>query len=213
MNDKYDPEILEKICEIGRRMYNREMVAANDGNISVRLSDGAIVCTPTGVSKGFMKPEMLTIIDEKGNILRAAEGYKPSSEIKMHLRVYERRRDIQAVVHAHPPYATTFACMEKELEKPIMTEAVVSLGRVPLAPYATPSTKEVPDSIEGLVMDHNALLLSHHGALTYGESLEKAYMLMESVEFYARLLYQTETLGGAETIKGEALLKLKNLVY
>ena len=104
-------ELREEICEIGRRMYSRRMVAANDGNISVRLSEEEILCTPTGVSKGFMKPEQLCKINLSGNVLEMAEGFGPSSEVKMHLRVYQKRPDIKAVVHAHPIFATSFAVM------------------------------------------------------------------------------------------------------
>ena len=140
--------IKEMICDVGRRMYNRNMVAANDGNISVKLNDNTILCTPTGVSKGFMTPEYICKIDERGNLLFANEGFKPSSEMKMHLRVYEKRPDIKAVVHAHPAYATSFAIAGIPLDQPIMSEAVLTLGSVPIADYATPSTMELPDNIE-----------------------------------------------------------------
>ena len=122
-------EIKKQMCEIGRRIYNRGMVAANDGNISVKLSDHEILCTPTGVSKGFMTPEYICKVDENGNVLEANPGFKPSSEIKMHLRVYKKRKDVRSVVHAHPLYATTFAIVGKPLFQPIMPEAVISLGR------------------------------------------------------------------------------------
>lgn len=200
--------VREQIIDIGKRMYERRMVAANDGNISVRISDNEVLCTPTGVSKGFMNPEMIVKIDMQGNVISAHEGYRPSSEVKMHLRVYERRPDIKAVVHAHPTYATIYAIAEKPLDKPIMTEAVVALDRVPVAPLATPSTKEVPDSIECLVEEYDALLLSHHGALTYAPDIMTAYMRMESVEFYAELLYKTRLAELDKEITGEALDKL-----
>ena len=185
----------ELICEIGRRMYERNMVAANDGNLSVKIGEDEILCTPTGISKGYMTPECICLINQKGELLRANEGYKPSSEIKMHLRVYQERPDVKAVVHAHPVYATTFAIAERPLEAPILTEAVVSLGRVPVARYARPSTDEVPDSVAEYVQEVDAMLLAHHGALTYGDNLLEAYMRMESVEFYARQLYQTACIG------------------
>ena len=143
----------ELICEIGRRMYERNMVAANDGNLSVKIGEDEILCTPTGISKGYMTPECICLINQKGELLRANEGYKPSSEIKMHLRVYQERLDVKAVVHAHPVYATTFAIAEQPLEAPILTEAVVSLGRVPVARYARPSTDEVPDSVAEYVQE------------------------------------------------------------
>ena len=201
-------KIKEAICDIGRRMYAGGMVAANDGNISVRISEHEILCTPTGVSKGYMEPECICKIDENGNLLEAEGGCRPSSEVKMHLRVYARRDDIGAVVHVHPPYATTFAVMNEALDAPIMTEAVVSLGSVPLAPFALPSTSEVPDSIEEFLPKYDAVLLANHGALAYAADLTSAYMKMESVEFYARLIYQTRLLGGAKEFDEETVRKL-----
>ena len=120
-------EIKKQICDIGRRIYNRNMVAANDGNISVKLNDNEFLCTPTGVSKGFMTPEFICKVDAKGNVLQANPGFKPSSEIKMHMRVYEKRPDVGSVVHAHPIYATSFAIAGIPLTQPIMPEAVIAL--------------------------------------------------------------------------------------
>lgn len=201
----------EEICEIGRRMYARRMVAANDGNLSVRLSKKEILCTPTGVSKGFMKPEQLCKIDLSGKVLEAAEGFGPSSEVKMHLRVYQKRPDIMAVVHAHPIFATSFAVMGRALESPIMPEVIVNFGKVPLAPYGTPSTSEIPDSIEPYLTDYEAILLESHGALTWAKDLTAAYMKMESVEFYAELLYRTTQLGGPRELSEEKIGRLLQL--
>ncbi len=205
--------IREEICEIGRRMYGRHMVAANDGNISVRLSDDTILCTPTGVSKGFMKPEQLCKADLSGKILEAAEGFGPTSEMKMHLRVYQRRSDIGAVVHAHPIFATSFAVMGRALESPIMPEVIVNFGRIPLAPYGTPSTEEIPDSIEPYLEEYEAILLESHGALTWAGDLLTAYMKMESVEFYAELLYRTTLLGGPRELDEEQMKRLQEVIY
>ncbi|MGI6056814.1 MAG: class II aldolase/adducin family protein [Bilifractor sp.] len=189
-------EIKKQICDIGKRIYNRNMVAANDGNISVKLDDHTFLCTPTGVSKGFMTPEYICKIDEKGQVLHANPGFKPSSEIKMHLRVYEKRPDVGSVVHAHPVYATSFAIAGIPLTQPIMPEAVIALGCVPIAPYGTPSTMEIPDAVEKYLPYFDAVLLESHGALTYSVDLLSAYLKMESVEFYAQLLYQSKMLGG-----------------
>lgn len=191
-------EIKKQMCEIGRRIYNRGMVAANDGNISVKLNDHEILCTPTGVSKGFMTPEYICKVDENGNVLEANPGFKPSSEIKMHLRVYKKRKDVRSVVHAHPLYATTFAIVGKPLFQPIMPEAVISLGNVPIAKYGRPSTDEIPNAIEEYLDYYDALLLENHGALTYSDSLNNAYMKLESLEFYAQILYQSIMLGGPQ---------------
>lgn len=204
--------VREEICEIGRRMYGRCMVAANDGNISVRLSEDELICTPTGVSKGFMKPEQLCKLDLSGKVLEMSEGFGPSSEVKMHLRVYQKRPDIAAVVHAHPIFATSFAVMGKALDVPIMPEVIVNFGKVPLAPYGTPSTVEIPDAIEPYLKDYQAILLESHGALTWAKDLQTAYMKMESVEFYAELLYRTTQLGGPRVLDEEKLERLYRVI-
>lgn len=202
----------EEICEIGRRMYARRMVAANDGNLSVRLSENEVLCTPTGVSKGFMKPEQLCKVDLTGKVLQMAEGFGPSSEVKMHLRVYQKRPDISAVVHAHPIFATTFAVMGRALDIPIMPEVIVNFGKVPLAPYGTPSTLEIPDAIEPYLADYEAILLESHGALTWAKDLMAAYMKMESVEFYAELLYRSTQLGGPRELSEDKLARLREVI-
>lgn len=205
---KTELEIKQEMCEIGRRVYNRGMVAANDGNFSVKLNEHEFLCTPTGVSKGFMTPEFICKVNEKGEVLEANEGFRPSSEVKMHMRIYEQRPDVNAVVHAHPMYATTFAIAGRPLMAPIMPEAAIFLGGVPLAKYATPSTMEVPDSIQEYLQDYDAVLLENHGALTFSDTLLNAYYRMESVEFYARLMYQAEMLGGPKIIPPEKVEEL-----
>lgn len=200
--------IREQICDIGRRMYERRMVAANDGNISVKINDNEFLCTPTGVSKGFMTPESICRIDRDGSLIESAGGYRPSSEMKMHLRVYDKREDVGAVVHAHPPYATTFAVARIALDAPVLSEAVVSLGAVPVAEYGTPSTNEIPDNIEKYLSYYDTLLLEHHGALTWGVDLATAYMRMESVEFYAELIYRAKTLGNVREFDEAEIKKL-----
>ena len=189
-------EIKKQICEIGKRIYDRNMVAANDGNISVKISDNEFLCTPTGVSKGFMTPDYICKVDRDGNVIQANGSFKPSSEIKMHMRVYKERPDVNSVVHAHPIYATSFAIAGIPLTQPIMPEAVIALGCVPIAKYGRPSTEEIPDAVSEYVQYFDAVLLESHGALTYSDSLINAYYKMESVEFYAQLLYQSRVLGG-----------------
>ena len=201
-------EIKKQICEIGRRIYNRNMVAANDGNISVKLNDNEFLCTPTGVSKGFMTPEFICKVDAKGNVIQANKGFKPSSEIKMHMRVYEKRPDVGAVVHAHPTFATSFAIAGIPLTQPIMPEAVISLGCVPIAEYGTPSTMEIPDNLEKYLPYFDAVLLENHGALTFSDNLLNAYHKMESVEFYARLLYISTQLGGPKELSEKQVQRL-----
>ena len=191
-------EIKKQICDIGKRIYDRNMVAANDGNISVKLNDNEFLCTPTGVSKGFMTPEYICKVDAKGNVIQANGNFRPSSEIKMHMRVYEKRPDVGAVVHAHPNFATAFAIAGIPLTQPIMPEAVIALGCVPIAEYGTPSTVEIPDNIEKYLPYYDAVLLENHGALTWSTDLL----------FYAELLYKSKMLGGPKEFDKEQIAKL-----
>ena len=202
-------ELKKLMCEIGRRVYNRGMVAANDGNFSVKLNDNEFLCTPTGVSKGFMTPEYICKVDAKGNVLQANGNFRPSSEIKMHMRVYEKRPDVNAVVHAHPSYATSFAIAGIPLTAPIMPEAVIALGCVPIAKYGTPSTMEIPDAVEEYLPYFDQVLLENHGALSWSTDLLSAYHKMESIEFYAELLYKSKMLGGPKEFDKEQIAKLK----
>lgn len=204
-------EIKKEICEIGRRIYSKGMVAANDGNISVKISENEFLCTPTGVSKGFMTPEYICKVDAEGKVLQANKGFKPSSEIKMHLRVYKERPDVNSVVHAHPMYGTAFAIAGIPLTQPIMPEAVIALGCVPIAKYGTPSTVEIPDAISEHLQYFDALLLENHGALTYADSLMSAYMKMESLEFYAQLLFLARQLGGPKELDTNQVERLYEL--
>ena len=201
-------EIKKQICDIGKRIYDRNMVAANDGNISVKLSDNEFLCTPTGVSKGFMTPEYICKVDRDGNVIQANGNFKPSSEIKMHMRVYQQRPDVKSVVHAHPTYATSFAIAGIPLTQPIMPEAVITLGCVPIAEYGTPSTAEIPDAIEKYLQYYDAVLLANHGALAYSDSLLSAYHKMESLEFYAELLFKARQLGGPKELSEEQVQRL-----
>ena len=200
--------IKQQICDIGKRIYDKGMVASNDGNISVKLNDNEFLCTPTGVSKGFMTTEYICKVDRDGKVLEANPGFKPSSEIKMHMRVYKERPDVNAVVHAHPMYATGFAIAGIPLTQPIMPEAVISLGAVHIAEYGTPSTEEIPDAISKYLQSYDAVLLENHGALSFSDSLLNAYHKMESVEFYAKLLYISKQLGGPKELSESQVQRL-----
>ncbi|MDR3318729.1 MAG: class II aldolase/adducin family protein [Clostridiales bacterium] len=193
-------EVKKEICEIGKRIYNQGMVAANDGNVSVKIAPGEFLCTPTGVSKGFMTPDYICKVDDTGKVIQANKGFKPSSEIKMHMRVYRERPDVMSVVHAHPIFATSFAIAGIPLTQPIMPEAIITLGCVPIAEYGTPSTDEIPDAVSKYLQHFDAVLLENHGALTYSDSLLNAYHKMESVEFYAKLLFNARLLGGPKEL-------------
>ena len=203
-------ELREFICEIGRRAYNRGMGAANDGNISVLLDDGTPLCTPTGVSKGFMTPDMICRIDRSGELVEAG-AYRPSTEMKMHLCVYDRREDVKAVVHAHPLYATVHAICGKPLTQQIMPESTMFLGEVPLTPYGLPSTTELCDAIIPALDKHDAILLENHGALSYGHDLQSAYFKMEALDYYAKVVYLAAAYGGANEFNADQVEKLLNV--
>lgn len=201
-------EIKKQICEIGKRIYQNGFVAANDGNISVKINDKEVLCTPTGVSKGYMTPDMICKVDMNGNVLLANGKYKPSSEVKMHLRVYKERSDVKSVVHAHPPYGTSYAIAGIPLDKAIMPEAVIALGDVPIAEYGTPSTDEIPEAVAKFLQCYDAVLLENHGALTYGSDLMTAYFKMESLEFYAKLMFISSQIGQPQVLNNNQVDKL-----
>ena len=202
-------EIKEQICEVGHKIYALGFVAANDGNISVKYSENEFFCTPTGVSKGSLTPDMIIKVDKEGNKIEGK--LNPSSEIKMHMRVYRERPDVGSVVHAHPPIATAFTVAGIELDKYILPEAVLTLGKVPTCAYGTPSTMEIPDSLAPYIENHDAFLLKNHGALTVGCDLTKAFYLMESLEFNAKIHKLALELGKIEEIPDEELVKLMDL--
>jgi len=201
--------IKKQICEIGRRIYQNGFVAANDGNISVKVSENEFFTTPTGVSKGFMTPDMIIKVDRAGNVLSGK--LKPSSELKMHLRVYAERPDVNAVVHAHPPVATGFAIAGIPLDKFTMPEAVIFLGIVPVVPYGTPSTDEIPDALSPFLQKHDAFLLENHGALTVGADLTGAYFKMETMEHYAKVSLTARRLGGEKELAKEQVGRLMEI--
>ncbi len=201
-------ELRDQICDVCHKMWQKGWVAANDGNVSVKLSDGTFLVTPTGISKSFITPEKLVQIDKSGKILSAEEGYRPSSEIKMHLRCYQEREDVGAVLHAHPPVATGYAVANRPLDEYSMIETVIALGSVPVTPYGTPSTEEVPEAIAPYLEEHDALLLQNHGALTMGTDVITAYYRMETLELFAQISLNAHLLGGAQEISRENIDRL-----
>ena len=201
-------EIREQICDVCHKMWQLGWVAANDGNVSVKLPDGNFMVTPTGISKSFITPEKLIIIDGGMNIISAEGAYKPSSEIKMHMRCYTEREDVGAAVHAHPPTATGYAVAGKSLDEYSMIETVIAIGSIPLTPYGTPSTDEVPEAIAPYLAEHDVLLLQNHGALTVGKDLLTAYYRMETLELFAKISLTAHLLGGAREIEKPQIDKL-----
>lgn len=197
------------IVEVGRRLYARGYTASNDGNISVRLDAGRLLMTPTSVCKGFMAPEMMCITDLDGRKLQGDRD--PSSEMQMHLEVYRRRPDVQAVVHAHPPIATGFAVAGIPLDRAVLAEVVTTLGSVPIAEYATPSTRELPEAVRQYVQAHDGMLLANHGALTLGKDLFSAYFKMETIEHFAKISLVARMLGGERVLSREEVFRLQDL--
>lgn len=204
--------IKEQMCDVGHRLWTLGFVAANDGNITVKLGGGEFLTTPTGMSKSFLTPVKILRVNEKGEVLECqTPGLHPSSEIKMHFEVYRERPDVGAVVHAHPPTATAYAVAHIPLDKYIMPEAVLSLGDVPIAKYGTPSTREIPDSIAPYLPDHDAILLENHGAITVGADLTTAYYRMETLEYNAKIMLLTHLIGERHEIADDKLRELEVL--
>ncbi len=199
----------EEIVRFGKLLHQAGLVAAMDGNLSVRLDNGTILCTPTLMSKGLMEPEDMVIVDQQGTKLSGARGV--SSEIAMHLLIYGKRPDINAVVHAHPPTATGFAAAGMALDAALCAELIVTLGSVPLASYETPGTPELAAALAPLVPDHEAILMANHGVVTYGVDLQNAYMNMETVEHFAKIALVTHMLGKQQPIAGHHVDKLREI--
>jgi len=186
-------KLKEQICEMGRRVYAKGFAAANDGNISIRLNEKEILCTPTMVSKGYLKPEDLCVVDYDGKQLRGTR--KRSSEILLHLVVYKNNPAVNAVVHCHPPHATAFAVAGEPIPKCVLPEVEVFLGEVPIAIYETPGSQKFADTILPFVQKCNTIILANHGTITFGPDVEKAYWNSEIIDAYCRILILARQLG------------------
>jgi L-fuculose-phosphate aldolase len=197
------------IVEVGRRMYARGYTASNDGNISARLGVERLLMTPKGVCKGFLTPDMMCVTDLEGRKLQGER--EPSSEMLMHLEVYRQRPDVHAVVHAHPPVATGFAVAGIPLTRAVLAEVLTTLGSIPIAEYATPSTRELPAAVAKYIKAHDGMLLANHGALTVGADLFAAYFKMETIEHFARISLVARLLGRENLIAREEVDRLQGL--
>ncbi|MBI2682357.1 MAG: class II aldolase/adducin family protein [Acidobacteriales bacterium] len=196
----------EELVRYGAMVHQQGWVAATDGNLSVRLDEKTVLTTPTGVSKGRMKPEDMVVVDLDGNKLSGERD--PSSELLMHLTIYRTRPDVKAVLHAHPPVATGFACAGIPLDQPMCAEVVVTLGAIPIAEYATTGTPQLSESLLPFLPDYDAILLANHGAVSYGCDLENAYFKMETVEHFAQVVLTTVHLGKHNCLSEENVRKL-----
>jgi L-fuculose-phosphate aldolase len=202
-------QIKEQICEIGRRVYARGFAAANDGNISYRLNEREVMCSPTMVSKGFMKPDDICKVDYEGKQLAGTR--KRSSEILLHLSVYKHRPDVKAVVHCHPPHATAFAVAGVPIPQCVLPEVEVFLGDVPTAMYETPGTQKFADTIVPHLKASNTIILANHGTVTFGPDLEKAYWNSEIIDAYCKILILAKQLGNVNYFTPQQTKELLDL--
>jgi L-fuculose-phosphate aldolase len=205
-NNAVERRYRNELAFFGKMLHKRHYVSGCDGNLSVRLDEGRILTTPTGMSKGMLKPDNMVIIDIQGSKLAGA--LQPSSEIGMHLTIYQTRPDVGAIVHAHPSVATGFACAGMDLTEPICSELVLTLGRIPLAPYASPGSPELSDCLRPFVPEHDAILMQNHGVVAYGETLSQAYLNMETVEHSAVIMLVTRLLGMKATLNPAQVIDL-----
>jgi L-fuculose-phosphate aldolase len=198
-----------EILRFGKLLHERGLIAATDGNISLRLNEGSVLVTPTCICKGMMSIDDLLVVDMHG---RKISGFRDvTSEISMHMTIYRMRRDVNAIVHAHPPTATGFAACGLALDQALISEVLLSLGAVPLAHYATPGTSELSEALEPYIPDHDAVLMANHGVVTYGCDLMTAYMNMETVEHFAKIALVVKQLGCERPLAEEQVSKLHEI--
>ncbi len=205
----HEEQLRSEMVEAGRRLYARAYIASNDGNISARLDEHRLITTPKSVSKGFMTPDMMVIVDYDGKKLSGDRD--PSSELPMHLEVYRNRPDVNAVVHAHPPMATGFAVAGIPLTRAVLAEVITTLGSIPIAAYGTPSTAELPEAVRKYIKAHDGMLLANHGAVTCGPTVTSAYYKMETIEHFAKISLVARLLGGENLISRNEVERLQGL--
>jgi len=206
---RIEEQIRADIVEAGRRLYARAYIASNDGNISARLDDRRLITTPKSVSKGFLTPDMMVVVDYEGQ--KVSGERDPSTELPMHLEIYRNRPDAGAVVHAHPPLATGFAVAGIPLTRAVLAEVITTLGSIPIAAYGTPSTSELPEAVRKYIKAHDGMLLANHGAVTCGPDVMSAYFKMETIEHFAKISLVARMLGGEHLISREEVERLQGL--
>ncbi|MDY0061666.1 MAG: class II aldolase/adducin family protein [Myxococcota bacterium] len=203
-----EDQLRQALVEAGRRVHAAGFVAAADGNLSVRLGEHLLLATPTGAAKGRLTPGELVKTDLQGQVLGPG---RPSSELRLHLLLYQSRPDVRAAIHAHPPHAVALSLAGLGLAGCLLPETILSLGTVPTAPYATPTTEEVPASVQGLLQGCNALILARHGTLTFGEDLEQAFLRLEGLEHAARITCLARAMGPLEPLGHAQVARLEEL--
>ena len=200
-----EDELRQQLCDIGRMLYERGFIGAADGNLAVRLDPERLIVTPSGCLKGFMTPEQMVIVDREG---RALDGGRPSSEIEMHIAILQERPEMSAVVHAHPPYCTAFSIAGVTMARCVIPEIVVTLGTVPTVPYATPGTRELPDSLREPIRHADALVLERHGSVTVGTDLWDAFRVVDMIEHAAHLTHLAAQLGNVKVLDRDQVDRL-----
>lgn len=203
-------EAIRAIITCGRIAYERHLLTANDGNISVRLAEGVLI-TASGSCKGRLRPDDLILLSQDGQVRHAAAGQRPSSETPMHLEVYRQRPDVFAVLHAHPIFATTLTVAGQAFPDDVLPEVLLTLGEVPISAYATPASHEDAAVIRALIPHHNAILLRQHGSLTVGRDLEEALIHLERIEHVAEVYWRAQALGQVNRIPPAALATLRQI--
>ncbi|MBR9804169.1 MAG: class II aldolase/adducin family protein [Rubinisphaera brasiliensis] len=206
----HDRKLKEQICEIGRRVYDKGFAAANDGNISIRVGDNEVLCSPTMICKGFMTPDDICAVDMNGDQL--AGKRKRTSEVLLHLAIMKERPDVKAVVHCHPPHATAFAVAREAIPQCVLPEVEVFMGEVPLAPYETPGGQEFASTVVPFLKATNTIILTNHGTVSFGKTLEEAYWKTEILDAYCRILILAKQIGGITYLgeqKSRELIDLK----
>lgn len=195
------------ICRIGKLSYDRSYIVGADGNISARMSDGTILITPTGAMKGFLDPQHVAHVDMTGRPID--EGPKPSSEVGIHLVAYQERPDVKAICHAHPPHAVAMTIAGVDLQMPVIPEIIVTIGGIPTAPFGTPGTPELPETIRDLVRCSDVMMMQNHGSVTLGTNLMDAYKKLDMLEHTAKILWLAHVAkGGLEPLPAEAVRKM-----
>lgn len=211
MQKEKEKELRQEIIRVARVVADQGLIRSSDGNISVWVDEGRFLITPAGLHKMTMEPDDLIVVDWEGRVIEGRPGLRPTSETWMHLEVYRQRLDVGAVLHAHPPFATALTIAEIPFPVDLIPEVLLTLGDIPTAPYGTPGTEDLARTIRDLVREHNAVLLSHHGSLTVGKTLEDALIALERVEHAARIFYLAKTLGTVKPLAPEEITRLREI--
>jgi len=215
MDARTEYTLRDEIIRIGKLMWEKNFIAAGDGNLSARLGSDRLLCTPSGFSKGFLNPDQLLVIDLQGNKVGANYGaareLTPSSEIRLHLECYRQRADVNAVIHAHPPSAIACSLVGLTLAKCILPEVIYELGTIPTLPYATPTSLEGPERIRDVIRYYDALMLERHGSVTVGKNVWEAYMRLERLEHAALIALQANAVQPVTALSDAQIQKLADL--